>query len=295
MTERAIVFRCEGDDLVAVLHSTHVRQPGVGVLIVVGGPQYRVGSHRQFVLMARQLAEHGVPVFRFDYRGMGDSDGQPRTFESVASDIGAAVDTFVAQVPTLRSVVLLGLCDAASAVCMYVPQGRRIGGLILINPWVRTEAGEATTVLRHHYARRLREAAFWRRLVSGEVRMGAALGGALKSITAALVGGRGTDTPATRHFVERMLQGFESFSGPVLVLLSSDDLTAREFETLCRNSARWRTAISRPFVGATRLVGADHTLSSAESLREAVNAIRQWLDRWPVVDCELRPTTIDRG
>ncbi|KAB8057318.1 hydrolase 1, exosortase A system-associated, partial [Janthinobacterium violaceinigrum] len=44
-----------------------------GVLIVTGGPQYRVGSHRQFVLLARALAAQGVPVLRFDLRGMGDS------------------------------------------------------------------------------------------------------------------------------------------------------------------------------------------------------------------------------
>jgi len=47
-----------------------------GVLIVVGGPQYRVGSHRQFVMLARFLADHGVPCMRFDYRGMGDVSGE---------------------------------------------------------------------------------------------------------------------------------------------------------------------------------------------------------------------------
>ncbi|HBZ05431.1 MAG TPA: hydrolase 1, exosortase A system-associated, partial [Massilia sp.] len=30
-----------------------------GVLIVVGGPQYRAGSHRQFTLLARDLAAAG--------------------------------------------------------------------------------------------------------------------------------------------------------------------------------------------------------------------------------------------
>lgn len=292
MTERAVVFRCEGDELVGILHSAQLRSSSTGVLIVVGGPQYRVGSHRQFVLIARRLAEHGVPVFRFDYRGMGDSDGQPRTFESVASDIGAAVDAFVAQVSTLRRVVLLGLCDAASAVCMYVPQDRRVGGLVLINPWVRTYEGQATTLLRYHYARRLRDAAFWRKVFSGEISMRAALGGALQSIIAAF--GGGADVQPTAQFVGRMLQGFESFSGPILLLLSGDDLTAREFETLCRSSARWQTAISRRSVGTTRLVGADHTFSSTASLGEAVDAIRQWLDRWPPGDCELRPTPVGR-
>ena len=42
------------------------------VLVVVGGPQVRAGSHRHFVQLARHLATHGHAVMRFDVRGMGD-------------------------------------------------------------------------------------------------------------------------------------------------------------------------------------------------------------------------------
>ena len=47
------------------------RSNATGVLIAVGGPQYRLGCHRQFLLLARALAKAGYPVMRFDYRGMG--------------------------------------------------------------------------------------------------------------------------------------------------------------------------------------------------------------------------------
>ena len=57
--ERGLVFRCAGEELVGILHPA----PGAtGVVIVVGGPQYRVGSHRQFLLLARRLAASGIPV-----------------------------------------------------------------------------------------------------------------------------------------------------------------------------------------------------------------------------------------
>lgn len=295
MNERAVVFRCGGDELVALLHCARAESPQVGVLIVVGGPQYRVGSHRQFVLMARRLAEHGTPVFRFDYRGMGDSDGEPRTFESVDDDIRSAVDKFVDVVPTLRRIVLLGLCDAASAVSMYVPTDQRVGGLILINPWVRTEASEAATVLRHHYASRLRELAFWRRLLTGDVRIAQAVTGLLGSIRTNLgMGARGGGENVPRRFIDRMLHGLESYSGPVLVVLSDDDLTAREFESLCRNSDKWRNATARPGVRTRRLVGADHTFSSATALGEATAAISEWVDHWRAPDCELGPSPVGR-
>ena len=60
--EEPMVFHCEREQLVGMLHRGANPDARLGVLIVVGGPQYRVGSHRQFVLMARDLAAAGYPV-----------------------------------------------------------------------------------------------------------------------------------------------------------------------------------------------------------------------------------------
>jgi len=89
--EQALVFDCQGEQLIGIIHQgeSEIR---IGVLIVVGGPQYRVGSHRQFLLLARALALHGTPVMRFDVRGMGDSGGEQRFFDQLDDDIRAAVD-----------------------------------------------------------------------------------------------------------------------------------------------------------------------------------------------------------
>ncbi len=143
--------------------------PRVGVVIVVGGPQYRVGSHRQFALLARALAAAGTPCLRFDYRGMGDSDGPRVTFEEIASDIRAAIDALLQRQPSVQRVVLWGLCDGASAIAFYAASDPRVAGLALFNPWVRTQQGEARTVLTHYYARRLIDPGFWRKLVAGKV------------------------------------------------------------------------------------------------------------------------------
>ncbi|WP_229425323.1 hydrolase 1, exosortase A system-associated [Massilia sp. Se16.2.3] len=104
------------------------------MLVVVGGPQYRAGSHRQFTLLARDLADAGIPALRFDYRGMGDSEGDLQTFEHVEDDLRAAIDRFFLEVPGMREVVLWGLCDGASAAAMYAPQDARVSGLVLLNP-----------------------------------------------------------------------------------------------------------------------------------------------------------------
>lgn len=117
-TEHALCFSCAGDELVGIVSTPEVPKP-VGVLVLVGGPQYRVGSHRQFLLLAWALSEAGFPVMRFDYRGMGDSTGDLRDFETVNDDIAAAIGVFRQQCPDVAKIVLWGLCDAASASLIY--------------------------------------------------------------------------------------------------------------------------------------------------------------------------------
>ncbi|MGB1108861.1 MAG: hydrolase 1, exosortase A system-associated, partial [Gammaproteobacteria bacterium] len=114
MNESAFYFTSADFALAGILHEA---APGAetGVLLVVGGPQYRVGSHRQFVLLARDVAAAGWPVLRFDYRGMGDASGEKIDFETCGDDIRAAVDEFQRRCPSIRQVVIWGLCDAASA------------------------------------------------------------------------------------------------------------------------------------------------------------------------------------
>ena len=56
--ERALSWRLGDDELVGVLAAPEGAQ--LGVLIVVGGPQCRTGSHRMFTLLARGLAAQGL-------------------------------------------------------------------------------------------------------------------------------------------------------------------------------------------------------------------------------------------
>ena len=134
-----MVFDCCGHDLVGVL-SHGKADARLAVLIVVGGPQYRVGSHRSFVFLARAIAAKGIPVLRFDMRGMGDSEGErPGNTESVR-DVGTAVDTLFQAVESLDGVVLLGLCDGATASILYARSDPRVLGLVLLNPWIRSSS-----------------------------------------------------------------------------------------------------------------------------------------------------------
>ena len=154
--EHALAFACNDSWLYGIL-SIPENTSSRGVLVVVGGPQYRAGSHRQFTLLARDLAAYGVPVLRFDCRGMGDSEGEPRIFEDIEEDLQCAIDKFMEEIPGLDEVVIWGLCDAASAALFYAHRDPRVTGLVLLNPWVRSEQGEAKAYLKHYYLARFFE------------------------------------------------------------------------------------------------------------------------------------------
>lgn len=270
------MFDCAGDKLVGVLHfpanlSAEPRKPVV--VNVVGGPQYRVGSHRQFVLTARHLAAHGYPVFRFDYRGMGDSEGDFRTFEFVAQDIECALDIVRDEFPS-RAVVLMGLCDGASAILMYPRLGTSVAGVALLNPWVRSETTIARTFARHYYGKRVFSTDFWAKVLR--------LDWDFRSSVASLVGNlrRATvrvDSDDAASFVDRMKKGFSKLNVPTLIALSERDLTAREFEDLTINDRAWSALMRRPNVRLARIVGADHTLSSAASIEHFDSVLLDWL------------------
>ena len=110
MRERAEVLLCDNSELVSIVHEPAIPGDTGLVIIVAGGPQYRVGAHRQFVMLARQIAAAGLPVIRFDHRGTGDSDGDYRGFTDMDADIRSAIDHLFSTFPSLSKVVLLGEC-----------------------------------------------------------------------------------------------------------------------------------------------------------------------------------------
>jgi len=273
----ALSFDCAGAALVGILSLPEQGGPR-GVLIVVGGPQYRAGSHRQFTLLARALAAAGIAAMRFDYRGMGDSDGPPRDFETAGDDIRAAIDAFLRQVPSLRDVVVWGLCDGASAALLHAHGDARVAGMVLLNPWVRTSGSYARTALRHYYLARLRDGDFWRKLLAGRFDFGAAVRSFGRVVTAA-----GQPAGAGRQhgaLPQRMLAGLQRFPGRVLFIISGRDLTAREFLDLAAASTPWKTLLAAPRVSRHTLPDADHTFSRAVWRDEVAAATANWVRSW---------------
>ena len=286
--EQAVVFDGAGESLVGVL-SVPERAFDTAVIVIVGGPQYRVGSHRQFVLLARMLAQAGYAVLRFDYRGMGDSGGDQRNFEHVGADVAAAIDLVTARVAGVKRVVLWGLCDGASAALLYCyrTQDARVVGLCLLNPWVRSEVGLARTQVKHYYTQRLMQREFWSKLLSGKV-AASALSGLVGNLRVATFGNgqtrdvkrdvnRDPKRDAILSFQQRMAAAWNDPTRRVLLLLSGNDFTAREFMDHASSDAAWRECLTRSNVVRHELPQADHTFSDPDDRRRVERLTLAWL------------------
>ncbi|AOL23388.1 exosortase A system-associated hydrolase 1 [Erythrobacter litoralis] len=251
MTRLPLDFGCGSLKLVGTLDTA----PGTtGLLIVSGGNEIRSGAFSGQSLLASRIARAGFPVFRFDRRGIGDSEGENRGFRRSARDIAAALEAFRALAPQVDRVIGFGNCDAASA--LMLAKGAGLDGLVLSNPWTveddgKDDASPPPSAIRARYAEKLKNPREVARLLRGGVDMGKLARGLVRSLRPA---------PAPSSLAEEMRAGLAAYEGPVRILLATADRTAQVFaESWDGNDAR-----------IARCEGAGHAYDRPEH--------RDWLD-----------------
>lgn len=285
ISEIPLTFPCNNQYLVGILCKPE-KPRSIGIVIVVGGPQYRAGSHRQFTLLARAFAEAGYPTLRFDYRGMGDSDGETRAFDTIDEDIKSAVDVIHSKIPEVNQVVIWGLCDAASAGMIYAHTDPRIKGLVLANPWVRTSIGENKAIIKYYYLTRLTHLSFWRKLLSGNLHLVDSISEFIKTVCKLLSKSikikhteQANGGKRELHFIEKMLLGLTQFNGQALILLSGNDLVAHEFKELISQNENWKRVINDSRILSINISEANHTFASRQFRQEIISSTLDWLNR----------------
>ena len=256
MSRLPLQFACGKHSLAGTLDTA----PGTnGLLIVSGGNELRSGAFSGQASLAADIARRGLPVFRYDRRGIGDSEGENRGFRNSEKDIRSALEAFRAISPQINRVVAFGNCDAASA--LMLSGGAGADGLVLSNPWtIEDENGEDAApppeAIRARYLEKLKNPSEVARLLKGGVDLGKLVRGIGQSIRP---GAQATG------LAEEMREGLSGFGGHVRILLAGSDRTAQLFD------ATWDKQDSRVF----RCQGAGHSYvgpHAREWLREQLLA-----------------------
>jgi uncharacterized protein len=275
VTETALMVEWHEGRSVGICHIPEQPRP-TGVIFVSGTPQTRVGAHRQFTLFARFLAANGYPALRFDRAGFGDSQGSALELAEPAIDIMASIDVLLEQCPNVADVVLVGLCDGASATILHGFDHPKASAFILINPWVHTQTARAKANIRHHYPQRARQAATWSYFAKHPL-WGIKAFASFVAQLITTVGWQHRDmTPA---FIDRIADKLASNKKPRLIILSEDDPTAREFiDLMSRKGVKENTGENNR-KATLRLAGTDHTFTGKAAEEKLWKLTIEWLDQ----------------
>ncbi len=257
---RILGFSCEGSDCRATIDGD--ASAATGLFIVSGGNEIRIGSHRGMAKLAADIAAEGYSCFRFDRRGIGDSDGDNAEFEGSAVDLTAALTAYRAACPGLTRVIAFGNCDAASALLLHGLNG--IDAYVLGNIWVIEAQDEMPppAAIKARYLERLKDPKSWARLFTGAINLKKLAGGLIKVLRPA--------PPSSLPL--KIANGLCEIEAPVTILLAKGDATAIAFTDVWRGGD-FANARRKSNVRVTELDSASHSFASDEDYAALKKAI----------------------
>ena len=142
--EQPVVWRNRaGLRLFGMLHTASRPVPNAPTLLLLSpGVKMRVGPQRLYRRMAKHFAASGLSVLRFDYHGLGDSEGSLP--EELMRDVYGQVEigryvhdvidtmNWLEQETGARRFILAGLCGGAITGLLTASRDRRAVGLLAL-------------------------------------------------------------------------------------------------------------------------------------------------------------------
>ena len=145
--ERPVFFPC-GDAILAGVLTEPDRPNGRCVLIPWGGGAFpSSGPNRIRTRLARTLAERGFYSLRFDYRGVGESEGEyrlPSLVSPYTEEIIAAGNWLTSQ--EYGEMIVVANCFGAWSSLMAAPKIQNLYGIVLVNSPVGRDHHQAKGV-----------------------------------------------------------------------------------------------------------------------------------------------------
>ena len=176
-----------GLSLYGLLHAPQgVQRREPAILLLSPGIKSRIAPHGLYVKMAERYATEGYVVLRFDFHGLGDSEGDVK--ESLVADFyrtvqqGRYVDDVLAVMDYMQEkqgigkFVLGGLCGGALTGLLAGGGDSRVVGLfglgipvildgIQVDPSIHMTEGQAESLRRSYYEKIL-DIGAWKRFIS---------------------------------------------------------------------------------------------------------------------------------
>lgn len=313
-TELATLRNSAGQALYCHLHlpPTGVPRKDVACLLLSPGVKMRVAPHRLYRKLTDVFLRRGIPVFRVDFHGLGDSEGDlpevqiDQLYRQVqqgrhVDDVRSAMN-WLEKHHGIRRCIVGGLCGGAVTGLLAGEQDSRVVALYSIGIPV-TFDGPAEQASQHMtraelknmrdgYIRKLLSPSSWLRLLTFRSDFGMitrSLSTALRNRRArkATAHGMGKDaTPAPssppapnlntgfpRAFF-RLLQR----RAPVLLLFSGADRLYAEYQE--KFAEPWAAALTqhRQFIDVHVVEKANHVLGDPAWIAQADQLTERWLD-----------------
>ena len=187
-TRSPVVFaNRNGLGLFGILHlPAEARGTDVAVLLLSPGVKMRVGPERLYCKMAERFVGLGLPVLRFDFFGLGDSEGE--VTEELLKDVYNHIEVgrfvedtidamdWMAREYGTRRFILSGLCGGAITGLLTAQRDLRVAGLLALaitpllasrsaDPGLYMTSGQAADV-RQTYLQKLLSPKAWLRLLT---------------------------------------------------------------------------------------------------------------------------------
>jgi hypothetical protein len=287
---------------------------GVCILLLSPGIKGRVGPHRLYLKLAQPMVAAGFHVLRFDYYGLGDSEGaleerqMADMYNSIqggryVEDTIAAMD-WMARECGISRFVGSGLCGGSISALLTAARDARLVGLLGIGLPSTLEGGAenfdrflSRGQLRQEgrgYLGKLLRADAWRRFLTGKSGYRLILRSLRELVWPSKAPAQAAEPGAVRDnanplFAPAFLALLQS-RRPALLNFSAGDRHRHNFGE--KFEERHAPAIARtgqPY-DVHVIEGANHVMSDTRWIEEMVAASRAWLDRhFPADPVRPRP------
>ena len=239
-----------------------VPQTDVVCIFIAGRPQTRVGPHGLFVYLANELAANGISSIRFDNSGWGDSPKKRLDYHDSWQDIKEVIK-YCKNQNSNSKIVLLGLCDGATAAILSLPHCKNIDGLILLNPYIENDSAESGAKISDYYLPQLKNIKNYFRLLKTPVELP-------KKIFEFVVhwkNARSCDSHIASQNIIKLLQNNKL---PTTFIFSSNDITASQAKIQLKS---WLSTNPKN-IKVKNIEQADHTFSKPLNKNDLFNLIK---------------------